>query len=79
MPHTVKMGTETKIIVDMQYLKLSMKNAINKCLIRKEVLKRLLIACTYLLQGLSFKIYVYKPDIIKQFNLENLSFKSKIK
>lgn len=86
IPHTVKIGTETKIIVDMQYPKLGMKNAINKCLIRKEALERLLIACTYLPHGLSFKIwdiyrtwnlqnelyYAYKPDIIRQFNLENL-------
>lgn len=93
IPHTVKIGTEPKIIVDMQYPKLGMKNAINKCLIRKEVLERLLIACTYLPHGLSFKIwdiyrtwnlqnelyYVYKPDIIKQFNLENLSLEEQEK
>lgn len=86
IPHIVKMEKESKIIVDMQYPKLGMKNAINKCLIRKEALERLLIACTYLPHGLSFKIwdiyrtwnlqnelyYAYKPDIIRQFNLENL-------
>lgn len=93
IPHIIKMGTETKIIVDMQYPKLGMKNAISKCLIRKEALERLLIACTYLPQGLSFRIwdiyrtwslqnelyYAYKPDIIKQFNLENLSLEEQKK
>ena len=86
IPHIVKIGKETKIIVDLQYPKLGMKNAINKCLIRKEVLERLLIACTLLPKGLSFRIwdiyrpwslqnelyYAYKPEIVKQFNLENL-------
>ncbi len=87
IPHIVKLGKETKIIVDLKYPKLGMQNAIKKCLIRKEVFERLLIACTILPQGLAFRIwdiyrtwslqnelyYVYKPDIIKQFNLENLS------
>ena len=87
IPDIVKIGKETKIIVDLQYPKFGMQNAIKKCLIRKEVLERLLIACTLLPQGLSFRIwdiyrtwslqnelyYVYKPEIIKQFKLENLA------
>lgn len=87
IPNIVKLGKETKIIVDLQYPKLGMQNAIKKSLIRKEVLERLLIACTILPQGLAFRIwdiyrtwslqnelyYAYKPEIIKQFKLENLS------
>ena len=87
IPQVVKIGEETKIIVDMQYQKLGMKNAIKRCLIRKEALERLLIACTYLPKGLSFKLldiyrpwdlqnelyYAYKPEIIKQFGLEKFS------
>lgn len=93
IPHIVKLGKETKIIVDLKYPKLGMQNAIKKCLIRKEVFERLLIACTILPQGLAFRIwdiyrtwslqnelyYAYKPDIIKQFNLENLSLEEQDK
>ena len=87
IPQIVKIGEEIKIILDLQYPKLGMKNAIDKCLIRKEALEKLLLACTYLPKGLAFKIwdvyrpwdlqnelyYAYKPDIIKQFKLEKLS------
>ena len=93
IPHTVKMDKITKIIVDMQYPKRGMQHSIEKCLIRKEALERLLIACTYLPQELSFKIwdvyrtwnlqnelyYAYKPEIIKQFNLQNLSLEKQEK
>lgn len=87
IPPIIKLNKETKIIIDLQYPKLGMQNAITKCLIRKEALEKLLLACVLLPQGLSFKIwdayrtwrlqnelyYVYKPDIIKQFNLNELS------
>ena len=87
IPHIVRINKEVKIIVDLQYPKLGIKYAIERCLIREEALERLLIACTYLPKGLAFKIwdvyrtwnlqnelyYLYKPDIIKQFDLENLS------
>lgn len=86
IPNVIKMDDEEKIIVDMQYPKLGMKNSIDRCLIREEALEKLLLACTYLPKGLSFKIwdayrswdlqnelyYAYRPDIIKQFNLEKL-------
>ena len=86
IPHIVEFGTVTKIIVDLQYPKLGMKSAIDKCLIRKEVLERLLVACTLLPEGFAFKIwdvyrtwslqnelyYAYRPDIIKQFQLQEL-------
>lgn len=87
LPHIVKMDGVNKMIIDMQYPKLGMENALDRCLIRKEALERLLIACTYLPQGLSFKIWdiyrtwslqnelydVYKSDIIRQFDLESMS------
>ena len=62
----VRMDGENKIIIDMQYPKLGMKNAIDRCLIRKEALERLLIACTYLPQGLAFKIWdIYRTGLFK--------------
>ena len=87
MPKIIKIGNETKIIVDLQYPKLGMKNAVEKCLIRKEALERLILASALLPEGLAFRIwdiyrtwelqnelyYVYKPNIIKQFHLENSS------
>lgn len=86
IPQVIKFEEETKINLNLQYPQRGMKNAINKCLIRKEALERLLIACTYLPKGIAFKIldiyrpwglqnelyYAYKPDIIKQFKLERL-------
>ena len=93
IPDIVKLNKKTKIIVDLKYPKLGMQNAIKKCLIRKEVFERLLMACTILPQGLAFRIwdiyrpwslqnelyYAYKPEIIKQFNLENLSLEEQDK
>ena len=83
----VKIPKETGIIVDMQYPKLGMKNAIKECLVRKEVLDKLLKAKRYLPKGYTFKIwdayrplllqeeiyYKYKDMIIEQFNLGNLN------
>lgn len=93
IPNIIKMDGEEKIIVCMQYPKFGMKNAIHKCLIREETLERLLLACTYLPKGISFKIldayrpwnlqnelyYAYKPEIIKKFNLEGLSLEEQEK
>lgn len=75
------------IIIDMQYPKLGMKNAINKCLVRKEVLDMLLKAKNNLPDGYTFKIwdayrpfelqkelyFKYKDQIIETFKLEKLS------
>ena len=83
----VELPSNLGIIVDMQYPKLGMKCAINKCLMRKEVLEKLVEAKKLLPEGLTFKIwdayrplslqtelyYVYKDMIIEEFNLENLS------
>ena len=83
IPKIVKNGEEIKVALDLQYPKLGMQNAINRCLIRKEALERLLLACTYIPKGFSFKIwdayrpwnlqselyYAYKPVIIKKFSL----------
>ena len=91
IPNSIKMEEEIKIDVDLQYPKLGMKKAIKKCLIRKEAFERLLLACTLLPKRLCLKIldiyrpwslqnelyYAYKPNIIKQFNLENLSEEEK--
>ena len=83
----VKISKETGIIVDMQYPKLGMKNAINECLVRKEVLDKLLKAKRYLPKGYTFKIWdayrpfslqeeiynTYKGQLINYFKLYNLS------
>lgn len=83
----VEIPKETGIIVDMQYPKLGMKEAIDDCLVRKEVLDKLIRAKKYLPKGYTFKIwdayrplelqkelyYTYKDKIIKDFKHENLS------
>ena len=75
------------IIIEMKYPLLNMDNAINKCLVRKKVLNKLLEAKKYLPKNITFKIwdayrplslqkelyYKYKEKIIKEFNLENLN------
>lgn len=75
------------ILIDMQYPKLHFKNAIKECLLRKEVIEKLLEAKKYLPEELTFKIWdayrplelqkelyeTYKSRIIKEFELENLS------
>ena len=79
----VEVTESTGIIINMQYPKLKMKNAINKCLVRKEVLDRLIEAKKYLPKGITFEIwdayrpislqkelyYKYKEKIIDEFNL----------
>ena len=83
----VKIPKETGIIIDMQYPKLGMKNAIKECLVRKEVLDKLLKAKRYLPKGYTFKIWdayrpfslqeeiynTYKGQLINYFKLYNLS------
>lgn len=83
----VEIPNNIGIIIDMQYPKLGMNFAINKCLIRKEVLNMLIEAKKKLPEGITLKIwdayrplslqkelfYKYKNKIIKDFNLDNLS------
>ena len=83
----VELPDNLGIIVDMQYPKLGMENAINKCLMRKEVLDLLIEAKKKLPKELTFKIwdayrplslqtklyYKYKDMIIDEFNLSELS------
>ncbi len=90
---TVSIPVDYGIIIDMQYPTLGMKEAINECLVRKEVLNMLLEAKKNLPEGYTFKIwdayrplvlqeelyYAYKDKIIKQFNLENLSLEEQNK
>ena len=79
----VEITEDTGIIIEMMYPILKMDNAIDKCLVRKEVLDRLLIAKSYLPDTITFKIwdayrpmalqkelfYKYKQQIIDEFNL----------
>lgn len=89
----VSIKKNTEIIIDMQYPKLGMKKAINKCFVRKEVLDKLLKAKRYLPEGYTFKIWdayrplelqkelydTYKDKIIKEFRLEDLPKKDQDK
>ena len=82
--YLVEIKENDGFVIDMQYPKLNMKYAINKCLVRKEVLNRLKIAKNYLPYGYNFKILdAYRPielqkelyekyydKIIKEFNLD---------
>lgn len=83
----IELKEEDKIKISMQYPKLKMKNAIDKCFLRKEVQERLRLASTYLPDGYSFLIldayrpfklqeelyYTYYEKIVKEFNLNSLS------
>ena len=83
----VEIPSNCGIIVEMKYPLLGMDNAISKCLMRREVLNKLLEAKKYLPKNITFKIwdayrplslqkelyYKYKKQIIKDFNLENLN------
>ena len=85
----VEIPEDSGIIIDMQYPILGMKEAITQCLIRREVLEKLLEAKAKLPKGLTFKIwdayrpfalqkelyYTYKDKIIEDFNLDKLSKK----
>ena len=83
----VEVPNNIGIIIDMQYPKMGMDNAINKCLVRKEVLDMLIKVKQLLPEGITLKIwdayrplslqkelfYKYKDKIIKDFNLEELN------
>ena len=87
IPSSIKIDNRIKIISDLQYPKYGMENAINKCIIRKEALERLLIACILLPENCAFKIwdtyrtwelqneiyFKYKEEIIEDFDLNSLS------
>lgn len=82
----VNIPKDCGIIIEMQYPRLGMKESIEECLVRKEVLDKLLEAKNNLPESLTFKIwdayrplalqkelyYVYKDQIIDQFNLRLL-------
>lgn len=58
----VEVKENDKIIIEMMYPKLGMKNAIDKCYLRKVVYDKLLEATHYLPKGYSFKILdAYRP------------------
>lgn len=83
----VEVSTSSGLIIDLQYLKLGMDNATQKCFVRREVLKKLLKAKEYLPKELTFKIldayrplslqkelyYKYKEKIITEFNLKKMT------
>lgn len=63
----VEVKENDKIIIEMMYPKLGMKNAIDKCYLRKVVYDKLLEAANYLPKGYSFKIL----DAYRPFELQN--------
>ncbi len=83
----VKITKDMGFVIEMQYPLLGMDNAIEECLVRKEVLDKLLKAKSYLPDNITFKIWdayrpfklqeelyhKYKKNIIKEFKLEKLS------
>ena len=83
----VEIKEETGFIISLEYLKNGYQNAIDKCLVQKEVLDRLLVAQKYLPDNITFKIwdayrplelqkelyYAYRDEIIKYFKLDKLS------
>lgn len=83
----VEVKETDKIKIDMQYPKLGMKNAIDKCYLKKDVYERLKEASIYLPDGYSFKVLdAYRPFklqeelynkyyklIEKKFHIENLN------
>ena len=88
----VEVKENSRILIDMQYPKLKMENAINKCYVRKTVFDKLKIASRNLPEGLALKIWdayrpielqqelykKYKDKIIKEFGIENLTKKEQI-
>ncbi len=83
----VEIPADSGIIIEMQYPLLGMTEAIDKCLVRKTVLEKLLDAKSRLPEGLTFKIwdayrplalqkeiyYKYKKMLIETFKLQNLT------
>lgn len=82
----VKIKKEAGFIIDMQYVKLGMKNAEENAYLRKEAYEKLLEAQKLLPSGYRFKIldawrpfalqeelfYAYRIKIIEEFSLHNL-------
>lgn len=83
----VEIPSDSGIIVEMQYPLLGMETAIDKCLVRKSVLNKLLEAINNLPEDITFKIwdayrplnlqeeiyYKYRAKLIETFNLKGLS------
>ena len=63
----IEINNSSGLIIDLQYPKLDFKYAINRCLVRKEVLDKLLLAKLYLPSNLTFKIL----DAYRPFELQN--------
>ena len=88
----VEIKEDMGIIIDLQYPKKGFINAIDKAYLRKEVVDKLLLAKSYLPEGLTFKIWdsyrpfalqeelynKYKKDIIKSLSLERIENPDKI-
>ena len=89
----VEVKETDRIKIDMQYSKLGMENAINKCYLKKYVYERLVLASSYLPEGYTLVILdAYRPLklqqelfdkyyklIEKKFHIENLSKEEKDK
>lgn len=82
----VEIPKDSGILVDMQYPRMGMEKAIDKCLVRKTVLEKLLEAKKNLPEGLTFLIwdayrplalqeeiyYKYRANLIETFDLAKL-------
>ena len=82
----VEITEKDGFVIGLEYAKRGYQNAISKCLVQKEVLKRLKKASEYLPDNITFKIYdayrpfslqeelyyAYKKELIKEFHLEDL-------
>lgn len=83
----VEILPDDRIEIAMQYPRLGMKNAEDKCLMRKEAAEKLYAAAAKLPKGYRFRIWdawrpfalqhelyeVYSKDIVRDFSLENVS------
>ena len=82
----VEIPNNKGLIISLEYKKIGFKNALDKMLIRKEVLDRLILAKKYLPENITFKIWdsyrtlalqkelydYYKDKLIKDYNLKDL-------
>ena len=82
----VEIPKDSGILVDMQYPRMGMEKAIDKCLVRKTVLEKLLEAKKNLPDGITFLIwdayrplalqeeiyYKYRANLIETFDLAKL-------
>lgn len=63
----VELKNNSEFIIDLQYTKMNLKNAINICLVRKELIEKLLIAKSCLPKNLTFKIWdAYRPISLQE-------------